>query len=272
MTAPTSVGLIEIIVDGQRVWRSGSGQPVVLLHGVGMDLSMWDFVAERLQRQFLVLRYDMIGHGPSQQPDPPYSLSMYVEQLSLVLAANGIAAAGIVGFSMGSLVAEAFALAHPAKTKWLIALNGVFNRSDADRAAVLKRVADAEVQGPTAGLDVAIDRWFTPQFREQNPEIVESVRQRIMADDKHAFAGAYRVFGTADAELAPHISEIECPTLSMTGEFDQRSTPEMAKAIAKLVRNGEYAILAGQRHLTPLEVPDQISGHLERFLRSRSLL
>lgn len=270
--ASTAFPRVESIVDGQRVWQSGSGQAVVLLHGVGMDLSMWDLVAKRLEKRFLVVRYDMIGHGPARQPPPPYSLAMYVEQLSRVLQAKAVSAAGIVGFSMGSLVAEAFALAYPAKARWLVALNGVFNRSDAERAAVLERVASAEVQGLAAGLDAALDRWFTPKFREKNPQVVESVRRQLMTNDKHAFAAAYRVFGTADAELATRLGEIKCATLAMTGEFDQRSTPAMAEAVAKRVPKGRCVTLSGQRHLTPLEVPDQISDQIEAFLRWQSLL
>ena len=53
-------------LDGRE---SGSRPPLVLVHGVGLDHTMWDLVVDDLAADRLVIRYDLLGHGRS--PDPP---------------------------------------------------------------------------------------------------------------------------------------------------------------------------------------------------------
>ena len=57
--------------DGTHNRRSGAGTPVILVHGVGADLEMWEAVAERLATRHDVVRYDMLGHGASAKPPGP---------------------------------------------------------------------------------------------------------------------------------------------------------------------------------------------------------
>ena len=94
----------------------GDGPWLVLIHGVGLDLHMWSRQAAVLEKNRRVLRYDLIGHGETPPAGDPLSLDDFVSQLHELLNLLGVERAGIVGFSMGALVAQAFALEHPAVT------------------------------------------------------------------------------------------------------------------------------------------------------------
>src|SRR4029077_20283153 len=79
----------------------------------------------------------------------------------------------------------------------------------------------------------AIERWFTPEFRAGNPEIVERQIQRVLGNDPVGYAAAYRVFAESDPIV--ELGKISCPTLVMTGEHDTGSTPTMAASIPQRI-------------------------------------
>jgi pimeloyl-ACP methyl ester carboxylesterase len=89
----------------------GVGPVVVLLHGAGLDLTMWDSQVEPLARSFRVVRYDARGHGRSAAPMGPHSMA---EDLRLVLDHLGAQRVHLVGFSMGATVALDFATTNAA--------------------------------------------------------------------------------------------------------------------------------------------------------------
>ncbi|MDY0885507.1 alpha/beta fold hydrolase [Dongia soli] len=255
-------------LSGTRCLVEGKddGTPIVLIHGVGMDLFMWDAVAAELRQSYRVIRYDMQGHAGSAKPAGPYSLADYVAQLDRLSDDLKLDRFHLVGFSMGGLVAQGYAVGHPNRVDHLVVVNTVYNRTPDERAAITARVADVRNGGYPASVEAAIDRWFTPDFRRDHGATVEAVRKRMLGNDLEPYANAYAVFGSADAELVESVAEIHSPTLVITGSDDQRSTAAMARALAARLPQGRLEIIAGQRHLTPLEVPGQLAASIRNFI------
>jgi (E)-2-((N-methylformamido)methylene)succinate hydrolase len=238
--------------------------PLVLIHGVGLDHTMWLPVMAALPTR-RTIAYDMIGHGCSTKPPGPYVLGTFVDQLSNVADALDCEI-DLVGFSMGALVAQGFALTTAgACVRKMVLLNAVYNRTADERRAILDRVAEVRAGGFAATVEPALQRWFTPSLATARPDVVESVRQTLLDNDVRAYADAYDVFATADAELADCVSGITMPTLVATGSDDQRSTPAMTTTLANRLPNGHSVILPGLRHLTPLETPDQVAKLIDDF-------
>lgn len=75
----------------------GVGSPLVLVHGVGLDHTMWDPVVETLAQQCLVLRYDLLGHGSSEDLPGLRQFEDFVVQLLEVLDSRGIETSDVVG-------------------------------------------------------------------------------------------------------------------------------------------------------------------------------
>ena len=248
------------MIDGTHYRRSGSGAPIVLVHGVGADLEMWEPVAERLAPLHDVVRYDMLGHGASAKPPGPYRLDHFIEQLRHLAAGLDLRKFVLAGFSMGGLVAQAFALAAPSRVERLVLVNTVFDRSPQERAAVEARVREVFSGGHEAGIAAALERWFTPAFHAARPDVVAGVRRRMERNDLAAYGAAYGLFATADRELAKRIGDIMIPTTVLTGADDRRSTAAMAMAMAERFPRGRCHVIPGQRHMTPLEVPDLVAA------------
>ena len=105
----------------------------------------------------------------------------------------------------------------------------------------------------------ALDRWFSPEFEATHPGVVEAVRERMENNDADVYANAYEVFATGDAELVDQVHRIVAPTLVITGEHDQRSTPAMARALAAAIPGATAVVIPAARHLLPLERPHELA-------------
>ena len=86
-----------------NIVETGSGPPVVLVHGLGGNLQKWDEIAPVLERRFTVLRYDLRGHGSSHNPPGPWTLDDFIADLEEIIDARGLRKISIAGFSLGGL-------------------------------------------------------------------------------------------------------------------------------------------------------------------------
>ena len=249
---------------------AGAGPPLVLIHGVGLDHTMWDPVVEVLAQQHQVLRYDLLGHGSSDDPPGPRRLDDFVDQLLEVLDFHQIEISDVVGLSLGGLVALMTAARHPNRVRRAVLVSTVFGRSESQLTGVRQRLELAENEGLEPVADLAIERWFTPQWLVSHPAEAESVRQRLLTTDHVGYLKAYRLFAEADDLAAASAPDIEAPTLVLAGERDSGSTPEMAVALADAIPGGEARIMPGVHHLAPIEEPKLFSNALMEFLNQEN--
>ena len=161
--------------------------PVVLIHGVGLDRTMWGGVMRSLSGRLDCAAFDMPCHGEAGMPAGEVTLATFADALGRVV--DGLEAAPVVvGFSMGAMVAQRFALDRPDALRGLVLMNAVFDRDEDQHAAILQRLATVERDGPAGMAESAIQRWFTEGFRTGAPEIVGAVRRRLLANNPAAIS------------------------------------------------------------------------------------
>jgi pimeloyl-ACP methyl ester carboxylesterase len=245
---------------------TGQGQPVVLIHGVGLNKEMWGGQIVGLAPHYRVIAYDMLGHGASPRPEAGTGLIGYAAQLRELLDHLQIPQATVIGFSMGGLVARAFALHHPQRLQGLVILNSVFNRSAEQRAGVIERTRQAAEHGPDANAEAALSRWFSREYQAANPAQIAAIRQTLASNDPQGYLTTYELFATQDMYRADDLGSIQAPTLVATGELDPGSTPEMARQLAARIPGAQVAILDEQRHMMPVESPRLVNQVLLDFL------
>ena len=129
-----------------RDW-GGSGQPVVLLHGLASTCHIWDLVAPRLAADFAVLTLDQRGHGESDKPDSGYDFATVAQDLRESLASRNLEKPVIVGHSWGADVALEFAVAYPHFPRGLCFVDGGMIEPSARPEMTLER-ARAEMAPP----------------------------------------------------------------------------------------------------------------------------
>ena len=253
---------------GTSYLATGQGQPVVLIHGVGLNKEMWGGQVVGLAPPYRVITYDMLGHGASPRPENGTPLLGYADQLLELLDHLQLPQATVIGFSMGGLVARAFALHYPERLKSLVVLNSVFNRSPEQRAGVIARTAQAAEHGPDANAEAALSRWFSREYQAANPAQIAALRQTLAGNDPQGYLTTYELFATQDMYRADELGNIKSPTLVATGELDPGSTPQMARQLADRIPGATVAILAEQRHMMPVESPRLVNQLLLDFLET----
>jgi pimeloyl-ACP methyl ester carboxylesterase len=250
--------------------RSGQGEPLVLLHGVGLDHRLWDDLVPLLEPRFDVLRYDLLGHGAAAPLSAPVQPEDFCAQLDRVLDAAGLAQAHVLGYSMGGLIAGCYAATRPARVKRLTLLSTVFQRTAAEAEAVRARLAGAATQDAAAAAEVSLARWFTPAFRQARPERVREIGRRLVANQRESFLHAYRMFALGDGLLQP--ASIQGPVLVMTGAEDVGSTARMSRDLAASLPDAQLAIVPGQRHMLPVEDAATVARALHDFMLSTTAI
>lgn len=258
-------------VNAGRTWNtryavSGSGPVLVLIHGVGLDMTMWQRALPLLEPRFTVIRYDLVGHGKTPAIGEPVALADFVGQLQALLVELGVTDASVLGFSLGGIVARGWAAAFPLQAAKLVVLCSIAPRSAAQREAIAGRLAQLDRDGPGGNVDTAIERWFTPAFIAREPAIIAQVRATVLANKGAGYPAAYRFFATADDVLEGLGGKISCPTLAITAENDIGSTPEMARRLALETKQGTAHIVPGLRHMAVVESPEAVLGPVLAFL------
>lgn len=248
----------------------GEGPPLVLVHGLGMARAMWAPLLPALAARHLTVTYDLLGHGESRPPRAgKLALADFSAQLLELLDELGIAQAPIVGFSLGGMIVRRFALDQPQRTSAMAVLNSPHGRTPAERAAVQKRVDQAAAEGPAATIGAAIERWFTPAYREAHPQAIETIRQSVLGKDTDVYPRIYQVLVDGDDELTSAVAALRLPALVMTCADDSGNTPEMARRMAASIPGSEVDIVPGMRHMGLWEAPDRFAGVILDFLARR---
>src|SRR5208337_2487529 len=99
---------------------SGEGEPLVLIAGLGTDLTVYERVIGCLSKKFRVLAFDNRGVGRTDKPDIPYSIEMMADDTAALMNAAGFRKAHVLGISMGGRVAMGLALQHPEMVRSLV--------------------------------------------------------------------------------------------------------------------------------------------------------
>lgn len=245
-------------------------ETVVLIHGVGMNQSVWAPQIDALTAAYQVIVYDMLGHGASALPTPAPTLDEYASQLEALLDAMKIERAHVVGHSMGALVALEFALTRPQRTLSVAALNAVYDRTPAQREAVMSRAATLSDAPAAAGVDATLSRWFGDPVPGHLTQAAQAVRDLLLSVDPIGYARTYRLFASSDDAHVGRLAHLAVPALFLTGECDPNSSPSMSLAMADVAPYGRAEVISNERHMMNVTDPARVNERLLAFLAEAS--
>ena len=153
----------------------GRGPWVTLSHSLSTDLTLWDDLAAALAPDFTVLRYDTRGHGGTGAPAEPYSFAQLTADLAGLLDALQVGRTHFVGLSMGGMIGQHFALAHPQRLERLVIASSTSRVPPEAGAVWEERIAMARKDGCAALVEGTLGRWFTPPYRAAHPEVMARI-------------------------------------------------------------------------------------------------
>jgi 2-succinyl-6-hydroxy-2,4-cyclohexadiene-1-carboxylate synthase len=235
--------------------RSGTGTPLVLVHGMAGRRGDWDRLIAALPAGFATLRYDLRDFGQSTvQEDLPYS---HACDLLALFDTLKIARAPLLGLSMGGGVALNFALSHPERVSRLALISPAlvgWEWSD-EWKALWRSISRAARDGD---LVLARERWW------QHP-MFAAVRESEAADELRRAIGAYHgrqwIRDTQRDELpdADRLHSLAMPTLLLTGERDFSDLRLIADVIEGAAPHVTRIDFEGAGHMLHLERPAEVA-------------
>ncbi|PCK88110.1 alpha/beta hydrolase [Rhizobium sophoriradicis] len=249
-------------VSGTAYHEAGSGEPLVLIHGVGMRLEAWAPQIAFLSAGHRVIAVDMPGHGESAKLPAGSRLEEFVAWFGRFLDEMAIDRVNVAGHSMGALVSGGAAATFGERISRVAYLNGVYRRDQQAKAAVLARAAAIPVTG--VDKEGPLARWFG----DDADSVVarELTRKWLSLVDPEGYAVAYAAFAGGDETYADCWKDVAGPALFLTGSDDPNSTPLMAEQMAALAPKGWVRIVEGHRHMVNLTAPDIVNSLLAEWL------
>jgi len=248
------------------------GLPLVFLHGLGGDAESWRLQLDGFSDDYRAIAWDMPGYGDSA-PLAEMTFPALVDALSVLLDRLSVTSAHLVGHSLGGMIAQAFALAHPARVRslTLAATSAAFGkRKDGvqdpawrdrfveerlgplDRGASMAELAPKLVQGIIGD--------------DPDPKGLEQAILSMAAVPEGGYRAAIQCLGSFDQEAV--LAEIIMPTLLIAGGKDPIAPPRVMQRMGACMPNAEVDIIEGAGHLVHLEQPETFNGLLDRFLKS----
>ena len=257
--------ILRLSKSGQRVafQDHGSGEPLILLHGVGMQSAAWAPQIAALKGAYHVIAPDLPGHGGSDPLPDGSQLPDFVRWCDDVIRTLNLGPVNLAGHSMGALIAVGYATQHPDMLRRVALLNGVYRRDATASAAVRSRAA--EIRRGQIDLETPLARWFDDTAADRAARAL--VAGWLGDVDVKGYETAYTAFAHGDATYATQLSSIACPFLALTGDKDQNSTPAMSQAMSDEVQNGHCVVIPGHRHMVNLTAPAQVNAHVLAWLK-----
>jgi 3-oxoadipate enol-lactonase len=246
--------------------EAGSGEPVLLLHGLGSSTLDWAPQIEALRGSYRVIALDVRGSGRSRdllKPTGPFSVAQFASDTKSLLETLGAAPAHIIGLSMGGMVAFQLAVDSPGSVRTLTIVNSgpeLVPRTSAElRAFRLRRIV-SRVFGPKGMAKMLAKRLFPVPAHEEKRRLF---RERMALNDKGAYiASQEAIIGWS---VLDRIGSIEAPTLAISS--DQDYTPVSAKELwARRMKDARVTVINDARHAVPIEWPEKLNPLLLEFL------
>jgi len=233
-----------------------TGQPIVLIHGFGLDRSIWRDVAKRYLANHRVILPDVRGHGESDAPKGAYSMTSLAKDIKHLLAFLGVSKAIICGHSMGGYIALAFAANSPER---LAGLGLITTRAKPDsedgRAGRYEMVEKVQEEG-----SIALARSLAPKL-SKDEAIISSMRDLIAKSPADGIIGALQAMAERPdrRDLLP---KIKVPALVIAGKEDQIINLQDAAEMAEALPKGEFLPINEAGHMPMLETKSELGQGL----------
>lgn len=243
--------------------ESGGGDalPIVFLHGVGSDKSVWRQQLDHFGGQRRAVAFDYPGYGDSDPAPAGATRDDYARAIWSALDMLDVGRANICGLSLGGVVAIAMHYAAPERCASLILADTFAVHPDGK--AIYERSAAAAETGSLRPMAEARVDFLVAQPAE------EAVRHEVVETMAAIDPAAYRIGAEAVwlADQRERARAIRIPTLILCGDDDRPTPPELSRDLQSLIAGSRLQMIARAGHLTNLEQPAPFNAAIDQFLR-----
>lgn len=247
---------------------AGRGHPILFIHGLGSSSRDWEMQVPFFSIQYQVISFDLRGHGQSQKPRGPYSMSLFAKDTAELVKSLDIAPVHVVGISLGGMIALQLAVDYPELIKSLVVVNAgpeVVVRTMKDRWQVFLRFAIVYLLGMRKMGEVLSKRLFP---KEEQADVQKLFVERWAENDTRAYLDTLRAI--VGWSVTDHIDKINLPTLVVAADGDY--TPVSAKEpFVSKMPHAELVVIKDSRHATPVDSPAKFNEAVIVFLSKHGI-
>jgi 3-oxoadipate enol-lactonase len=236
--------------------------PVLMLsNSLGTNIHMWDQQVKPFTQHFRLVRYDRRGHGESGCPSGPYTMDRLGRDVLAILDQLGIQKTNWCGLSMGGMVGMWLGANAPDRIDKLILSNT--SAYFADKTLWEGRIKLVQEKGLGALVDANMERWFTKDFRERDPQAIARMKQMFTGTKVEGYLGC--CYAIRDMDHRDLLPKIRARTLVIAGRHDPATTVEAAEFIRSRIPGAALTVLDAA-HISNIEQPHDYADTVLGFL------
>lgn len=255
-----------LAVERMQVEVEGSGDPVIMLHGLGGTSNTFCPQVLGLGGRYRTIRPDMPGSGRT-----PVSGSLTIQSMvdAVVRAAKAIGAerAHFVGHSMGTIVCQHVAEQHPELVRSLALFGPIHQPPEPARKGLGDRAAKARNEGMPGIADQIVEATLSGDTKSNAPVAVALVREFIMRQDAEGYARNCEALAAAQPA---NLDRIKCPVRLVTGDEDPVAPASNARTMAERLFDARVTILNRCGHWSTIERPQECNQVLRELFGGRA--
>ncbi len=248
---------------------SGSGPPLLLIHGFPLNRRMWRPQLNKLPLAgYRVIAPDLRGFGESDAPEGPYSMEIFADDVIGLMDHLAVEKAVIGGMSMGGYVLFNLLERYPERVGGALFITTRANADDeAGRARRLQLATDVRKFGPQVVADAFQQILFAPGTPVERPKLVEEVYGWMVETDSRGLAGGLLAMRERK-DYTSRLGSFRVPAMAIAAEEDQAAPPAALDVIAAGIPGCRLCIVPGAGHLANLEDVKAFNNCVLEFLES----
>jgi pimeloyl-ACP methyl ester carboxylesterase len=245
--------------------RSGSGPPLVLLHGFLCDSRVWRTQLEELADGFDTIAWDAPGAGDSPDPPEPFTISDWARSLAEFLDSLDVGRAHVLGLSWGGMLALELYRLDPDRVLSLVLADTYagWKGSLGPEAAAqrLERCVRESELPPEEFTPLWVPEFFTDAAPQ---ELIEEMA--AVVGDFHPAGFRLMAKSLADTDQTGLLHEVRVPTLLVWGAEDVRSPLGVARQFHEAIKGSELEVIERAGHVSNMERPDEFNARVRGWL------
>jgi pimeloyl-ACP methyl ester carboxylesterase len=255
----------------------GEGKPIILIHGYGAGMWVWEKQIDFLSQFYRVYALDLIGHGFSDRPRIPYTPEAYIYFLRDFMNGVGIEKAILIGNSMGGGIAWAMAALFPERVERFVLINCIPPdvlgqvRNESFRTLVTIKDIPFLPYLVIASRNKRSIKWILQEcvsnIKLITPEILD--RQYQISKIRGTTWVIYSTFKNAKEapKLKDYLSRIYQPTLLLWGERDLIFPPSVGEDLHRAIKGSKFHTIEKSGHIPMWETPEEVNQAILDFLK-----
>ena len=258
----------DVISNGIKIHyeERGSGEPIILIMGLGADGSVWEDHVQAYEKHFRCILMDNRGAGLSDKPTGPYTTEMMADDTAGLMEAIGIEQARIAGISMGGAIAQNLAIRHPVKVRSMV-LVSTWARCDTYAKTVFEHFKKMRRASDPADFTELLQLWiFATEYFGKTIKDLQQAQLEARANPmpQHAFEAQCDACITHNT--IEQLQKVSVPALITVGESDIFTPLVFSQDLSQLLTNSEIMILPNVGHAHHWESLEEFNQKTTKFL------